>query len=170
MRVFILLLALVATPFVAGISQDRPGKGVHCERRSVRATEHLTNVGRNDCLTPTPPVVISGATIKGKVYDNTGPYPYPALPGLTVTVSGVDQLTGSPVNETAVTDRLGEYMVTGLPGGTYTVCPPQASAGLTQSLPQPSPWNPTCATGVGLSFPVAVGEIASWNDFGFKQQ
>jgi hypothetical protein len=169
MRVIILLLALVATPVVAGVSQDLHPRGkpvnpqmAHCDRRSERADAQ--RLGKDNCPLPAPapgPVVVVGSSISGRVYDNTGSWPYPALAGLEVSLSG-------PVNTTARTDREGNYVFTGLPAGDYTICPPQVSGGWTQSFPSYYT-GASCVTGIGYVFPITEGVSAGWNDFGFRQ-
>jgi hypothetical protein len=169
MRVFILLLALVTTPFVAGVSQDRANKGgghaygrpsdqntVHCDRRSERATYRLQELGKDNCPQPEapPPPVPAGSVIDGRVYnDVTG---RPGLSGWVVELSG-------DVTATTRTDASGNYRFVGLPPGTYTICALPES-GWSQTFP---PMGASCATGFGYEFPIEEGTSAGFNNFGY---
>ena len=165
-RVIIGLVALVATPFVAGVSQVRssPGVGhdaVHC---AMRASLHPgTDVNKCDPAAPPPvvappscsasaPSATGGLTIEGRVSHATAPY------------SGLQnwcvQLTGT-VTATALTaDTSGKYIFSGLPDGTYTVCE-VVQSGWQQTFPGTGD---TCPTGFGWTFTL-VGYSGSYVDF-----
>ena len=174
-RVFIGLVALVATPFVAGVSQVRssPGVGhdaVHC---AMRASLHPSSTDINKCDPPAP-----------VVQPPAPPPPPPPAPSPTCSVSapsnsgtltidgtvlnGVDftrlanwcvQLTGT-VTATALTDGSGNYMFTGLPDGTYTVCE-LVQSGWQQTFPGSGD---TCPSGFGWTFTL-VGYSGSFVNF-----
>ena len=173
MRVFTVLLALVATPFLAGVSQQvKTNNGVghdaaHCAKR---ADQHPgTEINKCDpAPTPPPPVVNPPPTTGGCV--NSGPAggtasidgqvfvdasPWPGLAGWCVEVNG-------PVSATAVTDASGNYLFPGLPAGTYTVCE-VLQAGWHQTFPTSGP---SCASGPGWTISVMDGGGASFIWFG----
>jgi hypothetical protein len=168
MRAFILLLALVATPFVAGVSQDQSKSGrpsdpktVHCERRSDRATE--LRLGKDNCPrpAPAPTPVPAGAWIDGRVYHDFV-LGKPGLANWVVDLSGVDTL-GAPVSASKRTDASGRYKFDGLRPGTYTVCETVESGWRQTWPPQGSP----CLTGVGYTFDLWTSEEgAGMIDFG----
>jgi len=139
MRVLTVVLALVAIPFVAGVSQepfqDPKNCGVHLtpaqksNARGSRAGEVLAHGGKHGVMdracgsTETPPPEPACAvsapaptgpwSISGQVL--RGSDPWDGLPGFCI------QLTGA-VTATAMTDANGNYRFTGVPDGTYTVC------------------------------------------------
>ena len=175
-RVFIGLVALVATPFVAGVSQVRtnPGLGhdvVHC---AMRASLHPgTDV--NKCDPPAPPPVVQPPVVPPPVVAPPPPPPPPPAPTPTCSVTApsnsgtltIDgtvllfvapytplsnwciQLTGT-VTATALTDGSGNYQFSGLPDGTYTVCEVMQS-GWQEMFPSGDP----CPSGFGWTFTLA---------------
>ena len=177
MRAFTVLLALVATPFLAGVSQQvKPNSGVghdiaHCAMRAAQRPG--TAINKCDPAPTQPPVVDppvvtpppsptgcvnSGpaggtASLDGQVFVDASPWP--GLQGWCVQVSG-------PVSATAVTDASGNYLFSGLPAGTYTVCE-TVQAGWHQTFPTSGP---TCATGFGWTITVTDGSGASFIWFG----
>jgi len=199
MRALIVLFALVATPFVAGVSQvsakcDNGQSGLHrstqgtasahkglCQPQTqtqVLDADHDgvldsvdscpntavgTTVDPSGCpvqTTPQPPplCVNSGsaggtASIDGQVFVDASPWP--GLQDWCVQLSG-------PVSATAVTDASGNYLFSGLPAGTYTVCE-TVQAGWHETFPT---GGPTCATGLGWTITVTDGSGASFIWFG----
>ena len=143
MRVLRVLLALVAIPFVAGVSQepfqDPKNCGVHltpaqkADARVARAGEVVAHGGQHGVMdrpcgwTDTPPTpepepsacqvfqpeATGPLSARGQVL--RGSDPWDGLPGWCI------QLTGT-VTATAMTGSDGTYIFTGLPNGTYTVC------------------------------------------------
>jgi len=138
MRVLRVLLALVAIPFVAGVSQepfqDPKNCGVHltpaqkANARGARAAaEVLAHGGQHGVMDrlcapapePAPACAVSapaptGAdSITGHV--SRGEEPWGPLPGWCIHLTGT-------VTATAMTDANGRYAFTGLPDGDYTVC------------------------------------------------
>ncbi len=197
MRALTVLLALVATPFLVGVSQQpvKTNSGVghdaaHCARRvALRPGEAITKCDPAPTtpppvvnppvvdppagdpppplppppLTPPPPVsgggcVSSGpaggtASIDGQVFVDASPWP--GLQGWCVTASG-------PVSATAATDASGNYLFSGLPAGTYTVCE-AVQSGWHETFPTSGP---ACATGLGWTITVTDGSGASFIWFG----
>jgi len=81
--------------------------------------------------------------------------PWPGLQGWCVQANG-------PVSVSAVTDASGNYLFSGLPAGTYTVCE-TVPAGWHQTFPTSGP---SCANGFGWTITVADGSGASFIWFG----
>jgi len=190
MRALTVLLALVATPFLAGVSQQvKTNSGVghdaaHCAQRAALHADKTFN--KCDAVQPPvdppagdpppplppplppppppPPPTTGGgcvnsapaggtASIDGQVFIDANPWP--GLAGWCVEVSG-------PVSATAVTDASGNYLFSGLPGGTYTVCE-TVQAGWHETFPTSGP---SCATGLGWTITVLDGSGASFIWFG----
>jgi hypothetical protein len=188
MRAFTVLLALVATPFLAAVSQSSQGlkcdNGRGDEHRSAQGT---ANAHKGACKPPPvvnpppvvdppagdpPPVVeppvdppTSGgacvnsgsaggtASIDGQAFVDASPWP--GLQGWCVQANG-------PVSVSAVTDASGNYLFSGLPAGTYTVCQ-TVQAGWHQTFPTSGP---SCPNGFGWTITVADGSGASFIWFG----
>ena len=158
-RVFIGLVALVATPFVAGVSQVRtnPGLGhdvVHCAMRAslhpgtdVNKCDPVVDPVGNPPPAPSPTCSVSAPsnsgtlTIDGTVLLFVAPY--------TPLSNWCIQLTGT-VTATALTDGSGNYQFSGLPDGTYTVCEVMQS-GWQEMFPSGDP----CPSGFGWTFTLA---------------
>ena len=178
MRALTVLLALAATPFLAGVAQQpvktNNGLGHDAAHCAARTAQHPGKTINKCDPAPTagdppPPVVnpppVSGggcvssgpaggtASIDGQVFVDASPWP--GLQNWCVTVSG-------PVNATAVTDASGNYLFPGLPAGTYTVCE-AVQAGWHQTFPTSGP---ACATGLGWTITVMDGGGASFIWFG----
>ena len=152
MRALPVLLALVACPFLAGMSQ-LPGRsicdnGLGDEHRSAPGQLHAHQglCVLQDPPAPPPPPPAGTAAISGTVFD-FGVLGYPGLANWVV------ELTGT-VTATTTTDASGTYVFTGLPAGTYTVCE-QVQSGWRQTWP---PSGTPCPTGVGYTFGLANGE------------
>ncbi|TMI71263.1 MAG: hypothetical protein E6H05_12800 [Bacillati bacterium ANGP1] len=190
MRAFTVLLALVATPFLAGVSQQvKTNSGVghdaaHCAMRA--ALRPGTAINKCDPA-PTQPPVVNPPVVTPPGGDPQPPLPPPPPPsptgcvnsgpaGGTASIDGqvfVDaspwpglqdwcvQLSG-PVSATAVTDASGNYLFSGLPAGTYTVCE-TVQTGWHETFPTSGP---TCATGFGWTITVTDGSGASFIWFG----
>src|SRR5213080_4075740 len=122
-----------------------------------------TTVDASGCAVQTTPppsrgCVNSGpaggtASIDGQVFIDADPWP--GLAGWCVELNG-------PVSATAVTDASGNYLFSGLPGGTYTVCE-TVQSGWHQTFPTSGP---PCATGFGWTITVMDGGGASFIWFG----
>jgi len=163
-RVIIGLVALVATPFVAGVSQVRssPGVGhdaVHC---AMRASLHPgTDV--NKCDPAAPPPVVAPPSCLASAPSATGTLTIDGTVTVGTTQLGLAnwciQLTGT-VTATVLTDGSGKYTFSGLPDGTYTVCE-VVQSGWQQTFPGTGD---TCPTGYGWTFTL-VGYSGSFVNF-----
>ena len=173
-RVFIGLVTLVAMPFVAGVSQVRsnPGLGHDAAHCAMRTSLHPgTDVNKCDPAAP-PPVVqppvapppspspscsVTAPSNSGTLtIDGTvalGATPYTGLANWCI------QLTGT-VTATALTNGSGNYMFSGLPDGTYTVCE-VVQSGWQQTFPGSGD---TCPSGFGWTFTL-VGYSGSFVNF-----
>lgn len=189
MRAFTVLLALVATPFLAGVSQQlktNNGQGHDAAHCAKRAAQHPgKDINKCDPPVTQPPVdppagdppggdppsgdppppptsggacVNSGsaggtASIDGQVFVDASPWP--GLQGWCVQANG-------PVSASAVTDASGNYLFSGLPAGTYTVCE-TVQAGWHQTFPTSGP---SCANGFGWTITVGDGAGVGFVWFG----
>jgi SdrD B-like protein len=170
MRALLVLVGLVATPFLAGVSQElksNNGRGhdaVHCASRvALHPGKEINKCATAPVDPPPPPPPATGcvssgpaggtASIDGQVFSDA--FPWPGLTDWCVELSG-------PVNATAVTDASGNYVFTGLPAGTYTVCE-VVQAGWHQTFPTSGP---SCANGLGWSITVMDGGGAGFVWFG----
>jgi hypothetical protein len=157
MRVLIVLLALVATPFVAGVSQGRGHNDEKCAKRAFQHPGKEINKCDGPSTTPPPPVstVCTPAPTPGGTASISGQV-YPTQSGWCL------ELSGPGFTATAQTNSTGNYTFTGLPPGTYTLCEVVPS-GWTQTSPQiPAP----CSSGLGYQFDLLAGESALFVDFG----
>ena len=161
MRVLLVLLALVATPFLVGAAQGLGHDAQHCAARIAKNKKDKP-VNKCDETPPPPPSCVSSApstagtaSIDGKVYLDASPWS--GLAGWCV------QLTGT-VTATAVTDASGAYRFSGLPAGTYTVCEDQQS-GWSETFPSAS-YGAACPTGFGWTFTLDDATGASFVNFG----
>jgi len=189
MRAFTVVLALVATPFLAGVSQSPQGlkcdNGKGDEHRSAQGTAHA-HKGVCKPADPPPPPVVNPPTGDPPPVLPPPPQPPPPVSGGGCVSSGPAGGTASidgqvfvdaspwpglqnwcvtvsgPVNATAVTDASGNYLFPGLPAGTYTVCE-AVQAGWHQTFPTSGP---ACATGLGWTITVMDGGGASFIWFG----
>jgi hypothetical protein len=148
---------------------DADHDGVPDSLDSCPGTAAGTTVDASGCTVqstpPPPPPPTSGGgcvnsassggtgSIDGQVFVDASPWP--GLAGWCVEVSG-------PVSATAVTDASGNYLFSGLPAGTYTVCE-TVQSGWHESFPTSGP---ACATGFGWTITVIDGGSASFIWFG----
>src|SRR4029077_5081952 len=189
MRAFTVVLALVATPFLAGVSQSPQGlkcdNGKGDEHRSAQGTAHA-HKGVCKPADPPPPPVVNPPSGDPPPVLPPPPQPPPPVSGGGCVSSGPAGGTASidgqvfvdaspwpglqnwcvtasgPVNATAVTDASGNYLFPGLPAGTYTVCE-TVQSGWHQTFPTSGP---ACATGLGWTITVMDGGGASFIWFG----
>ena len=143
MRVLLVLLALVLTPFVAGVAQGKVKKheAEHCAKRlaklAKKGDKRIKEKDIQNCVEPPPPPLpppaacepsapgTGTAQVSGEVYLDANPWG-----GFS---SWCIKLIG-PVTVTAVTDLNGYYAFTGVPAGTYTVCE-TVQSGWVESFP-----------------------------------
>jgi len=178
MRALLVLLALVATPYVAGVAQGRtlkgkssvrpadvtqPGLGhddAHC---AMRADLH-PDMDINKCDAPTPPPPPpppTGGEISGAVFHdaNGDGLRDPTEVGLG---SWFVMLAGSTVPPVQ-TDANGNYVFTGLSAGNYTVCAQQRNFYF-QTTPPGTACGPTQG---GFTIVLSAGQVVPGQDFGF---
>ena len=208
MRAFIVVLALVATPFLAGVSQvpqapncdnglgdenrsetgqlhahkglcatqppppDADGDGVPDSLDQCPDTPLGTTVDASGCPVAPPPGCVNSTgtgtgAVQGQVFIDDPAQNFPYLAGWCVEVrdaSGAVIATG--VSSGVALDLEGNnYIITGVPAGTYTVC---------EVLPLNTTWHettpasgPDCGGGVfGLIAPVMDGGVADLLWFG----
>jgi SdrD B-like protein len=159
MRVLMVLIALVATPFLTSVAQGSPsaGKGGgECKAKHANNGKHLgwRNGQHDDCNAPALGG-ISGTVFYDLSYDGLHDADEAGLANWNVMLSG-------PVNATAVTDAAGNYSFTGLPAGTYTVCESQRFAWM-QTGPLTAS---SCASGYGYTIVITAGQVVTLLDFG----
>ena len=159
MRVLIVALALVATPFVAGVSQGLGHDAAHCARRA----EQHPGKDINKCDPAPAPgascTAMSGSTGTGSV---TGldylDAVWSTLPDHCVEVS----LDGVVVAR-GMTDATGRYRLSGLSSGNYTIC---EVSGWSVAWPTSAA---ACAGGLGWTTSVSDGMVSAGLDFAVKQ-
>ncbi len=189
-RVFVVLLALVAgvaqdrpTRQIkpksganrASGSLDNPGLGhdaAHCAMRAeLRPGETINKcpdpVTDPGTLPPPPPPPLpppptsacgsapaGGGTVSidGQVYQDFAPWS--GLQGWCIQLSGT-------VSGSVLTDASGNYVFTGLPAGTYTVCE-VLQANWRETFPADGP---ACPSGFGYTMTLIDGSGASFIDF-----
>jgi len=177
MRALIVLFALVATPYVAGVAQGRtlkgntsvrpadvtqPGLGhddAHC---AMRADLHPDmDINKCDAPTPPPPPPPTGGEISGAVFHdaNGDGLRDPTEVGLG---SWFVMLAGSTVPPVQ-TDANGNYVFTGLSAGNYTVCAQQRNFYF-QTTPPGTACGPTQG---GFTIVLSAGQVVPGQDFGF---
>jgi hypothetical protein len=163
MRAIIVLVALVATPFLAGVAQDQSGDmglGHDAEHCAMRAALH-PDKDINKCDDPPP----AGAEIHGTVFHDINgdglqdPTIDFGIPSWFVMLVG----TTVPVVQT---DANGNYAFTGLSAGAYTVCAQQRSFEI-QTAPQGSQCSGLVGGVGGYTIVVTDGQIVNGQDFGF---
>jgi len=129
MRVLPILLALVATPFVAGVSQGLGHDAAHCARRADQHPGKVINKcdpapapvppPSSSCVVSAQPVMTTeSGKITGTVYLDLV---WSTISGVCVHLSGTSA-AGAQISATVLTDGNGLYTFSGVPGGSYTVC------------------------------------------------
>src|ERR1041384_3728392 len=179
MRVLMVLVSLVGTPFLMSVAQGHPSKpkasptALHNSAALADTTpcrehpegnaygwEHGQFVVCTDSAPPPPPPPPTPGQIQGTVffdlsYDGVRDADEPGIENWLIMLTG-------PVSTTTTTDAAGSYSFTGLPDGTYTVCEAQRFAWI-QTLPQgPS----SCTTGYGYTVVITAGQVITGLDFG----
>ena len=173
MRVLLVLLALVVTPFVAGVAQGKEKKheAEHCAKRLAKLALKDKKIKEKDianCVEPPPPPLpppapcdptapgTGTAAISGNLYLDASPWS--GLASWCVKASG-------PVNATAITDLYGVYTFTGLPAGTYTLCEVNQT-GWNETFPSVGLGFGACPYGYGWTVTLADGDQLSNYNFG----
>ena len=153
MRALILVLALVATPLALGMSQmpgssscDN-GNGDQNRSDSGQAHAHQGLCAPQPPPPPPPPAGCVNSTGSGGTGSITGTVmldvTFTGQAGWCIDVSG-------PVTAQAVTDASGNYVVPGLPAGSYLVCE-EVQTGFQETSPTSGP---TCPSGIGWTISV----------------
>ncbi len=205
MRAFIVVLALVATPFLAGVSQSPPGDS-KCdnENRSEQGVLHAhkglcapqpptpdadgdgvpdsldqcpdtplgTTVDASGCPVEPPPGCVNSVgtgtgTVQGQVFVDDG-LTFPYLAGWCVELrDGSGTVIATAVTSGVALDPVdgSNYVFTGVPAGTYTLC---------EVLPANTTWHettptsgPDCGGGViGITALVLDGATSAFFWFG----
>jgi hypothetical protein len=151
------MVALVATPFLAGVAQASNESGVgECKVKHANAGNHYgwRNGQHDDCNAPTLGG-LSGTVFFDMSYDGVRDADEPGIENWFVMLTG-------PVNATTTTDAAGSYSFTGLPAGTYTVCESQRF-GWIQTAPQEAS---SCTSGFGYTIVITAGQVVTQLDFG----
>ena len=190
MRVLMVLIALVATPFLVSVAQgSRSARNAQSDFRDVRhADEQSGDVQRakhgddkeckekhankghhygwrhgqhDDCDTPPPPTPVVLGGISGTVFVDWNYDGAQQTPDEPGIESWLVMLSG-PVNATAVTDAAGSYSFTGLPAGTYTICEAQRF-GWMQTGPLTAS---SCTSSYGYTITITAGQVVTLLDFG----
>jgi len=158
MRVFMVLIALVAAPFLTGVAQASSPAREECKVKHANNGNHYgwRNGQHDDCNTPAPVAgSISGTVFLDLSYDG-------ARDGDEAGIANWNVMLSGPVNGTIVTDAAGSYSFTGLPAGTYTVCESQRFGWL-QTGPLTAS---SCTSGYGYTVVVPAGGTVPSLDFG----
>lgn len=184
MRVLIAVFALVATPFIASVAQERVGSGrrvggdVHAVRQGVKGqksqkahdgadceaegNQQGTNEGCGDPTPATPivaPTVSKFAEIHGLVWHDV------AASGLVNPAAGIANwliMLNGAAAQTTLTDATGNYGFVGLSAGTYNVCETTRFAWI-QTYPTSGG---SCAGGFGFTVSLAAGQVVTGLNFG----
>jgi hypothetical protein len=174
MRMLLVLFALVATPFIAGVAQgkDKAPKAEHCAKRlaklAKKGDKRIKEKDIANCVEPPAPPLpppaaacqpsapgTGTASVSGEVYLDADPWG--ALSSWCMKLIG-------PVTATAITDINGDFTFAGVPAGTYTVCE-VVQSGWSESFPSAGFGGP-CPTGYGWTVTLADGDVALYNNFG----
>ncbi len=148
MRAFIVVLALVATPFLAGVSESlNPSNCDNGLGDEHRSDSGQVNAHQGLCA-PQPPPPPTGCvnstgtgtgTVQGQVFVDDPVQNFPYLAGWCVEVRDANgAVIATGVSNGAALDGEGDnYIITGVPAGTYTVC---------EVLPPNTTWHETSPT------------------------
>ena len=193
MRAFAVLVALVATPFVVGVSQGLGHDAAHCAKRAAQHPGKEINKCPSVPSDPPPPPV--PPPTPPPVQPPPPPVQPPPAPScgaaLVPPSTGVQSIDGRVYNDLptgrvglanwcvelslggsvigrAVTDGLGLYSFTNLADGDYSVCEVRPEANWTETFP--GSWaGAACTDGFGATSGYAL-PIAGWSaggmDFG----
>lgn len=189
MRVRMLVVAMIATPMLASVSQAQNADHANmrfkvCEKlspaKNKQGADKAGNSGKlrrepRKCVpdVPPPPPVDPGtggtgatgiAEIHGMAFnDANGNGSFDA--GESPLAGQPIQLIG-PVNQVVTTGADGSYIFSALPVGVYTVC---SASSMTQSAPQTGPTCPSGAAGWSAEVPDVLPSIWYLDiDFGLR--
>lgn len=155
MRALIFVLALVATPLALGIAQ-MPGNS-SCDNGNgddSRSDSGQANAHQGLCAPqpPPPPPPPPPGCVNSTGSGGTGSITGTVM--LDVTFTGLAgwciDVSGPGVTAQAVTDASGNYVVPGLPAGSYLVCE-EVQTGFQETSPTSGP---TCPSGIGWTISV----------------
>jgi SdrD B-like protein len=157
MRVLMVLIALVAAPFLTSVAQASSPAREECKDKHANKGNHFgwRNGQHDDCNPPPALGGIQGTVFFDMSYDGVRDADEAGIANWLIMLSG-------PVNTTTVTDAAGNYSFTGLPAGTYTVCESQRF-GWIQTAPQEAS---SCTSGLGYTIVVPAGGSVTAQDFG----
>jgi hypothetical protein len=185
MRVLIAVFALVATPFIASVAQERDQSGhrggdVHAVRHAgvkgqkgqkahhddganceAEGNQQGENEGCGDPpptpILPPPPTKL--AEIHGLVWHDV------AASGIWTPGAGIVNwliMLNGAAAQTTLTDATGNYAFVGLSAGTYNVCETTRFAWI-QTFPTSGG---SCTTGFGYTVSLAAGQVVTGLNFG----
>jgi SdrD B-like protein len=175
MRVLMVLIALVATPFIASVAQEQSEHGharkeapvvrhADAQHKSAKSAkgqdqdceQHGQHEGEDEgCGAPALLGAISGTVFFDMNYDGVrDPLTEAGIPDWSIMLSG-------PVTATLLSDASGNYVFPNLTPGTYQVCEAQRYAWL-----QTAPQGGTCVAGFGYTIVLAGGQVVAGQDFG----
>jgi hypothetical protein len=174
MRVPMVILALVATPFIADISAaqgksaSKPAKKDECLMPGLRkghaAPGWVSKHADRACAPTTTPTEPAATTsIAGLVWDDRD---WSYMPDAGEGLSGwtVQLLSNGAVVSSVSTDANGSYKFTGVGAGTYQVCVvPQAN--FNQIGPA---FGTACPNGMGYSAPIVNPADGMWEGMDFS--
>jgi|SRR5438445_2879767 len=191
MRVLMVLVALVATPFLVGAAQGLGHDAAHCAKRADQHPGKEINKCASVPGDPPPPPPVEPPPPPPPVQPPPPPPPPPGCVALASWPAGSQSVDGRAYNDLstgrvgltgwcvelslggsvvgrAVTDGLGHYSFAGLADGDYTVCEVRLEANWSQTFP--GSWaGATCVDAFGATsgyaLPIA-GWSASFMDFG----
>lgn len=189
MRFLLVLLSLLATPFMVSAAQQSRGDNgralgrngdqglghndAHCAQRV--AQHPGKDINKCEPARPLPPPPVTPPPPPPPPVEPPPPPP-PPVPAGTSAIDGraYNNITGRPglanwvvtltgtVNRTAATSTTGTYAFTGLPAGDYVVCLAVQDGWV---MTMPGSWGPVCPTGFGYVFTLADLNSASFVNF-----
>ncbi len=178
MRAFIVVLALVATPFLAGISQSPNGSdcdnGLGDEHRSDSGQVHAHQGLCAPQPQPPPPscgssdLVTGIATIRGQLFINQAPFAL--LGGWCVELQDASSgaVVGTALTTATSLDGVGgdNFLFVNVPAGAYVMCEQLLDATWHQMAP---PGGPVCGVNPDLTprYGFAVTILPTGGDYSF---
>ena len=175
MRVLMVLIALVATPFIADVAQGQSGHGrkdvrvvrpADARPKSAKSANARVNgqgcdqqgqhQGQDEGCGAALLGAVSGTVFFDMSYDGVrDPLTEAGIPDWAIMLNG-------PVAATVLSDASGNYLFPSLTPGTYQVCEAQRYAWL-----QTAPSADACpAGGFGYTIVLTAGQVVAAQDFG----